>query len=461
MKILSLELINYRPFKHQLIDFNRDGVIGIIGRNGAGKTTIVEAIMWGLYGDFRQARTDRQGIRLQSADEDEHCEVILEIQLAGHLCKIDRMLRGKEQKHEVKLYLDNQTNPCEQSIEGVRAFMENMIGLDCKNFHRTIYARQKEIQALADDKETRTRQIDTLLEIEKIKDTIQQIKDDQKIVIISITEKERVLPNISNLESELEEAQEKLHQTRNSLHATQNILNEVEKEFGLAKQLLKVSEQEKITAENLSRDIERITEKKEHLKKQLSDELGPEKHVLEKLQSEFQALENRLTEFENVKVSIADFDEASRKYGQKQELSEKLRSAQIQLQQQQSLIAKAKAQTDKYPLEVEHLNAIEKELNNIRDALEQERFARDELKEQSHAIVNTIQKVNSNLEEKSRLEVQLTTLQQKISQLSDQYAMLKEEAQNLKVKQQELNPGCSGRLHLTAGFPRQFDFTIP
>jgi len=105
MKILSLELINYRPFKHQLIDFNRDGVIGIIGRNGAGKTTIVEAIMWGLYGDFRQARTDRQGIRLQSADEDEHCEVILEIQLAGHLCKIDRMLRGKEQKHELEVHL--------------------------------------------------------------------------------------------------------------------------------------------------------------------------------------------------------------------------------------------------------------------------------------------------------------------------------------------------------------------
>jgi len=291
--------------------------------------------------------------------------------------------------------------------------------------------------SIADDRETRTRQIDTLLEIEKIKDTIQQIKDDQKIVSISITEKERVLPNISNLESELEEAQEKLHQTRNSLHAKQNILNEVEKEFDLAKQRLKVSEQEKITAENLNRDIERITEKKENLKKQLSDELGPEKHALEKLQSEFQALENRLTEFENVKVSLADFDEASRKYRQKQDFSEKLRSAQIQLQQQQSLIAKA--QTDKYPLEVECLNAIEEELNNIRDALEQERFERDELKEQSHAIVNAIQKVNSNLEEKSRLEVQLKTLQHKISQLRDQYAKLKEEAQNLKAKQQDLN----------------------
>ena len=438
MKLLSLELINYRPFKHQLIDFNRDGVIGIIGRNGTGKTTIVEAIVWGLYGDFRQVRTDRRGIRLQNADEDEHCEVILEIQLAGHLCKIDRMLKGKEQKHEVKLYLDNQTNPCEQSIEGVRAFMENLIGLDCKNFHRTIYAKQKEIQALADDRETRTRQIDTLLEIEKIKDAIQQIKDDQKTVSIQIAEQERVLPNISDLESELEEAQQKLRQVKNSLHATQNALNKVEKEFELAGQLLRVSEQKKTTADNLKRDIERITEKKENLKKQLADELEPEKHTLEKVQSEFQTIESRLTEFESVKVSLACFDDAFQKYQQKQELSENLTAAQIQLQQQQSLIATAKEQTSEYPLEVERLTAIEEEVNHIRDALEQERFERDELKEQSHAIANTIQKVNANLEEKSRLETQLTTLQQKISQSSDQYAKLREEAKNLRVKQQEL-----------------------
>jgi exonuclease SbcC len=438
MKLLSLELTNYRPFKHQLIDFNRDGVIGIIGRNGVGKTTIVEAIMWSLYGDFRQVRTDRQDIRLQNADEEEPCEVVLEIQLAGHLCKIDRMLRGKEQKHEVKLYLDNQTNPCEQSIEGVRVFMENLIGLDCKNFHRTIYAKQKEIQALADDKETRTRQIDTLLEIEKIKDTIQQIKDDQKIASIQISEKERVLPNISDLEAELEEARQKLHQISNSLHSTQNILDDIEKELELAKQSLKVSEQKKATAESLEKEIERITEKRETLKQQLSDELEPEKCALEALQSEFQAIERKLTEFENVKVSLAHFDDAFQKYHQKQELTEKLKAAKIQLQQQRSLIAKARAQADKYPLEVECLTTMEEEIEQIRDALEQARFERDELKDQFHAVVNTIQKVNAHLEEKSRLEAQLTTLQQNISKFRDQYVNLGEEAKNLRARQQEL-----------------------
>jgi len=439
MKLLSLELINYRPFKHQLIDFNRDGVIGIIGRNGAGKTTIVEAIMWGLYGDFRQVRTDRQDIRLQSADEDEPCEVMLEIQIAGHLCKIARMLKGKEQKHEVKLYLDDQTEPCEQSIEGVRVFVQNLIGLDCKHFHRTIYAKQKEIQALADDRDTRTRQIDTLLEIEKIKDTIQQIKDEQKTVSIQIIEKERVLPDISDLEDEIEAEQRKLDKIRNSLHSRQSNFDKLDKKLELTTQSLKVSEQKKATAENLERCLEQITEKKENLRKLLSDELEPERCVLERRQSELHTIESKLTDFESIKVSLSCFDDTFQKYQRQQGLSGELTAAQRQLQQQQSLITKVKEKTNEYPLELERLNSIEEAIENTQDVLEQELLDRDELKEQFHATANTIQKVNANLEEKSRLEAQLTKLQQDISQLSERYTKLSEESKNLKVKQQDLN----------------------
>jgi DNA repair exonuclease SbcCD ATPase subunit len=89
MKLLSLELTNYRPFRHRLIDFNRDGVIGIIGRNGAGKTTIVEAIMWGLYGDFRQVRTDRQDIRLLITHVDD-----IAAGFVDHLLRVTRSDEG-------------------------------------------------------------------------------------------------------------------------------------------------------------------------------------------------------------------------------------------------------------------------------------------------------------------------------------------------------------------------------
>ena len=49
MILKTLTLRNFRRFKNSTIEFP-DGVIGVIGLNGAGKSTIFEAIAWVLYG---------------------------------------------------------------------------------------------------------------------------------------------------------------------------------------------------------------------------------------------------------------------------------------------------------------------------------------------------------------------------------------------------------------------------
>ena len=49
MKLIRLKMTNFKKFRIAEIEF-RDGLTGIIGNNGAGKSTIVEAISWSLYG---------------------------------------------------------------------------------------------------------------------------------------------------------------------------------------------------------------------------------------------------------------------------------------------------------------------------------------------------------------------------------------------------------------------------
>ncbi|PNV77182.1 MAG: hypothetical protein C0200_07515, partial [Thermoproteota archaeon] len=48
MKLISVDLRNFRSHINTKLDFS-DGVIAIIGENGAGKSSILEAINYALF----------------------------------------------------------------------------------------------------------------------------------------------------------------------------------------------------------------------------------------------------------------------------------------------------------------------------------------------------------------------------------------------------------------------------
>ena len=93
MNLKNLKLINFRKFKNTTIEFP-DGVTGIIGLNGAGKSTIFEAIAWGLYGSV-SARTPSNQIKRQNTSNSDPCRVELEFIFEGENYRIIRQMKGK------------------------------------------------------------------------------------------------------------------------------------------------------------------------------------------------------------------------------------------------------------------------------------------------------------------------------------------------------------------------------
>ena len=88
MRLVSLRLQNFRQHADSRIEFD-DGLTGIIGPNGSGKTTILEGIAWALYGNAA-ARGTRDSIRFSRAAPRSSVRVELEFDLAGHRYRIAR-----------------------------------------------------------------------------------------------------------------------------------------------------------------------------------------------------------------------------------------------------------------------------------------------------------------------------------------------------------------------------------
>jgi DNA repair exonuclease SbcCD ATPase subunit len=95
VRISYLELRNYRRFKELKLQFP-DGVVGILGLNGVGKTTIIESIAWALFGNVDEVvRTSRESVRRAGAGSHENCLVVLEFELGGTEYRIEREMGGK------------------------------------------------------------------------------------------------------------------------------------------------------------------------------------------------------------------------------------------------------------------------------------------------------------------------------------------------------------------------------
>lgn len=81
MKILTLEMNNFMPFEYELIDFTAyKGIIGIYGENGAGKSSIFEAIHWVITGQTIRKKMTADAIVNEKHDKDTFVKIVIEHQ---------------------------------------------------------------------------------------------------------------------------------------------------------------------------------------------------------------------------------------------------------------------------------------------------------------------------------------------------------------------------------------------
>ncbi|MDP3909952.1 MAG: SMC family ATPase, partial [Gemmatimonadales bacterium] len=140
MKLHRLRLVNFRQHADTEIAFG-DGITGIIGPNGSGKTSLLEAIAWAMYGN-PAARGDKDSIRNLRAKARATVRVELEFGLGSHEFRVERGLNTAE------LYQDNVL--VANSLKEVTGRLQRVVGMTHDEFFNTYFTGQKELAVLAD-----------------------------------------------------------------------------------------------------------------------------------------------------------------------------------------------------------------------------------------------------------------------------------------------------------------------
>lgn len=145
MRLISLKLENFRQHHQSEIDF-RDGMIAIIGPNGTGKSTIVEAILFALYGKKRGTKDD---LRFIWAPARQVAKVTLTFDLQGRRWTIER----RENDAVLSILADDAEGPQVRAvatgINEVKGKVESLLRLTHDQFVNSFCAEQKALAFLA------------------------------------------------------------------------------------------------------------------------------------------------------------------------------------------------------------------------------------------------------------------------------------------------------------------------
>ncbi len=202
MILTRLRLENFKRYVNFELEFG-EGLIGVIGKNGSGKSTIFEAILFALYGEFK-SRGQKDLVRNSNATAKDAVAVELAFEFEGLEYRVIREFRGKNLSANAKLFKTE-----ELTTSGAREVTNAIVALTKMSkdaFTQTLFASQKELTSLSSlNKEDRKRMIRRLLGLEKIDFIEKELVEKSRELKRSITAFDEIL--LSQEEANAKETQ--------------------------------------------------------------------------------------------------------------------------------------------------------------------------------------------------------------------------------------------------------------
>ncbi len=300
MIINSLHLRNYKQYGHLDLEF-REGLVGIIGRNGAGKSTIFEAILYCLFG-----RDDSNKVHIRSAfaDAKSTVELVLKMSIGEIQYRVVREFRGKTLTTNAELYKNDL-----QIAKGVSAVNDEIgrvLNMERDTFKRSVFSGQKELSELSDTSgEARKRMVRKMLGLDTLDGAQSKVNTDLRDLHSQIAGQQQNLltdPEVSALETEIEARDLAGKTNLLELEKAQAHLATIEAQYRTEKQRFDAEEQKLAQYNALNSTLGQLKERQDGLIQQIeqldkkSAELAEQRIQLEAQRSEFITYESEKKE---------------------------------------------------------------------------------------------------------------------------------------------------------------------
>ena len=365
MFIRSIKLKNYRKFRDEFIDFP-EGVIGIIGSNGSGKSSILEAIGWALYGNV-MARSDKIEVKSQNAPEEEDCEVELIFDLGGCSYKIVRNIKGKNAMSNALMYIGGTDEVIAERDSGVNKHIGRLLGMDYVTFLRTVYAKQKDLAALSNLRpEERKKVIRRMLNIDKIDLAVTQIRADGRDKGKYIEGVQAGLKDADRLENEKKEIKKSQVKTKKSIVDQSLAVKTITEEREKIKKNKINQEQKYKVFNNFSKNIARLKEQNNSLGKRLKEAIK-DLEDLEKKSEALKKIEPKEQEYLKVKTEKEAQEMLRLKYQEKLVLEQGISDNKDDIDERDKKLKTLANQSKEFSTVKEDSDKTEDELSAMED----------------------------------------------------------------------------------------------
>ena len=388
-----LELKNFKSHANTTLDFN-PGISLIVGENGAGKSTIFEAITFALFKEY-STKTITDLVRSnKNINEKMEMMVKLTFYSNGHTYRVERgvTLNKSSSKSTSDLYeITNERDVMLASgNKQVDNEIEDILSMDSSTFLNAIHIRQGEISDLIDKTPaTRKKLIGKLLkleELEKAYDNLPRISEEYKTRKAVL--EDRIQPE-SELNFELKKAKED-HFTLNEKNNTLKV------EFESLKKEIEEKNKEKEELEKQKSQYDALQLKLVHEKESL-DGLKKSKDDLSKNYDEILRNEkemNLLKPFSEKLPIYKEFKEYLLKLNKFKEDEKNNKNIINQIDGFKAIIESEKENHEKFT----HLDGEIKVLNNKKVELAAELKRINELEGEKNNLIKDIYKYNIDLE---------------------------------------------------------------
>ncbi len=256
MYINRLVLRNFKKYKNADIKF-QEGLTGIIGGNGAGKSTIVEAIAWALYGN-RASTVDKKFIKNANCRPEDSVEVCLTLSLGKKEVRVCRRMKGKNLLPDAELYVNG--HQVAKGVHEVDSHLARLLKIGFQDFMRTFYAKQKDLDNLIREGGAGKREyLLKLLGLEDIRESGLEItKEDLKDIENRINHLSGALSELGDVDKRIDGILEKAAAAREEVRKREKAREEAEILKGKARENLELLEEKRHTHELLQKEIVHI-----------------------------------------------------------------------------------------------------------------------------------------------------------------------------------------------------------